>query len=284
MYCPMCCFQRLRNFWGWLVMSIQQMLFAGGKQVINLTISTTQTGVYDIFSQAGSPSGPVEVNLTVNADCQVGIIQGSGWVSGSTCTITNNATIYGTGGGGGDGGQASYYNVNLKFFTDGAGGGFGGDALSLSIPTTVVNNGNIYGGGGGGGGGSASANVQPASWQEATLRAGGGGGGGGQGFNNAGGGVGGITVPYNWEGSDGSSGSSSGGGAGGAGGIAGILQVVGGDGGGGGGWGQDGSSGSSGSGLENTTPGGGGAAGYAIRQNGNALTLSGAGSTLGNVG
>lgn len=271
-------------------MSIQQMLFAGGGiQVINVNLNVTQTTPYDLFVAIGSPANPVEVNLTVSADCQAGIVQGSGWASGSTCKIINNAGIYGEAGAGGVGGSAIFFNAVTKFFTDGISGGVGGDALSLSIPTTIDNTaGYIFGGGGGGGGGFAATGLYTVSqWATGNApyyRASGGGGGGGRGYNNAAGGAAGNADPNTSVGGagsvgvNGSAGSSSGAGAGGNGVIGGLFQCRSSDGGAGGDWGLDGSAGSSTSGISNTqqtNPGVGGPAGYAVRQNGNSLTWLG---------
>ena len=263
-------------------MSIMQMMFAG-RRVINITISSTQTGGYNLYSAAGNPSDAVEVNLTVNADCQYGIDQGTGWAAGSTCNIINNAGIYGTGGNGGGGGGA-YLLGTTSYLSCAGSGNDGGDALTLRIPTVIDNgSGYIFGGGGGGGGGGSCADSSPFS--SGTARAGGGGGGGGRGYNNAGGGSFGETGspsagPGPYDGAPGSAGSSSAGGSGGAGGTS--FGNYGGAGGNGGDWGQNGDAGIAASGP--TLPSGcgftglgnaaGGGAGYAVRQNGNSCTFT----------
>jgi hypothetical protein len=93
-------------------------------------------------------TAPAVVNLTVNAGVTVygfgyagvaGITVGS-LPALSSVTITNNGTIAGYGGFGAATAQA---------------GGAGGIALSISAPTTLINNSFILGGGGGGGGGGA---------------------------------------------------------------------------------------------------------------------------------
>lgn len=91
--------------------------------------------------------------------------------SGSSLTLTIDASskIIGRGGKGGDGG----------FSTPAQSGGAGSDAITLSLDTTIVNNGLIAGGGGGGGGGSGSKEYY-------GRYARGGGGGGGAGFGGAG--------------------------------------------------------------------------------------------------
>lgn len=267
------------------------MMFAGGPRLIELTISTTQTNVYNLRTAAGNPSDVVEVRLTVNADCPFGIDQGTGWAAGSLCVIDNNAGIYGAGGNGGGGGGA-YILGGSSVLSCAGSGQAGDDALILRLPTTIDNaDGYIFGGGGGGGGGGSVADSNPFS--SGTARAGGGGGGGGRGYANAFGGAFGETGspsagagPY--DGVDGSAGSSAAAGAGGAGGIS--FGNFGGAGGNGGDWGQDGDSGGvgsgpvipSGCGFTGLGNGPGGAAGYAVRLNGNSLTWA-AGNTADRV-
>ena len=75
----------------------------------------------------------------------------SGVPSNIKITLINNGTIIGCGGSGGIG---SYGNTGTSTTTGrGGSGGAGGDALSLSSPLSLVNNGIIGGGGGGGGAG-----------------------------------------------------------------------------------------------------------------------------------
>ncbi len=69
---------------------------------------------------------------------------------GSTVTITNRGSIRGRGGDGGSGG-----NGGSGSGPDcGRPGSDGGDAIALTVPTTIENEGTIFGGGGGGAGGS----------------------------------------------------------------------------------------------------------------------------------
>lgn len=281
------CFQYLRDLWSRFVMTIQQMLLGGGGiPVVTIDLNVAQTATYDLFVAIGSPAYPITVNLNVNAPCYAGITQGSGWAAGSTCAITNNAGIYGSGGVGGEGGNVWAPSGAYAIFTSGYPGGTGGDGLSLSIPTTLNNLSDIFGGGGGGGGGGAvSSTAFPNS-----SRAAGGGGGGGQGYNNAAGGAGGYAddlskVLPNGNGSSGSAGSSSAVGNKGGGGV--WSGYYGGGGGFGGAWGQNGDAGSSGSGgppLYQTNPGSGGDGGYAVRVNGQSLTWVNMGNIIGTVG
>lgn len=290
MHSPLRGFQHVCNLGRGAVVSIQQCLVSGGKRVIELTISSTQTEPYYLRSAAGNPSDPVEVRLTVNADCQAGIDQGTGWAAGSACVIVNNAGIYGNGGSGGGGGLAEYSNGTRFFnwpYTAGVGQD-GSDAIILRMPTTINNgSGYIFGGGGGGGGGGACADS--ATFTNDTPRAGGGGGGGGRGYNNAPAGPGGgYDIDGGWDGEPGADGSSAAAGAGGAGGSS--TGNTGGAGGAGGDWGMDGDSGLPGDGPELPTGGGysgfgnapGGAAGYAVRLNGNSCTFT-AGNTAARV-
>ena len=176
---------------------------------INLTIAANVNN-YDIYVQAGSPAGIVDVVVTVNAGVIVGSVGGSAamyqsgaFALGSTVTIINNGFIYGHGGNGGNGGST------------GNNGGVGHDgktALQLGQNTTLVNNGTIAGGGGGGGGGGGS------------LHGPGGGGGGGQGSDGGNGGAKGGTGAF-----VGTNGTSSANGTGGGGSNGGATGADGGD-------------------------------------------------------
>lgn len=248
----------------------------GGLLRVTLTISSTQTALYDMraaYLAAGHPpNARVIVTLVINAICQRGIDQcvGSpGWPAGSSCVIDNNSYVCGYGGGSaGIGVGADAFSTT---FGPALAGMDGGDALSLRMPTIIDNGaGYFYGGGGQGGGGGAAADTNPPG---TGSRAGGGGGGGGQGYNNASGGNGGYTNSGGaWDGTDGANGSSTGGGAKGTGGVS--FGNTGGNGGNGGGWGANGQSGASGVGTRTTAGKAGGAAGYAIRKNGYDLTIT----------
>lgn len=152
-------------------MSIQQLLLAGGKPKINLSISAN-TNNYNIFTEAGSPATPVDVVVTISAGARVGgsssngwaMTTGTGWAAGSTIYLnTGDGTIQAMGGKGGNSATA---------------GSPGFDALILNWPITIENgSGFIYGGGGGGGSGSV----------DAYSLYGGGGGGRSANTNSAGG-------------------------------------------------------------------------------------------------
>lgn len=258
-------------------MSIAQILLGaasaggGGGDVIDITISSTQTSQVNLWTLAGSPTGVVTVNLTIAGGVvlQRGLVQATGWDPASVCNIDNNGTICGLGGRGRTGGQA-FYSGGSWHFLDGEDADDGGDAIDIQMPTTIDNgSGYIFGGGGGGGSGAARAETDPGDGS--TFSAGGGGGGGGQGYNNAVGGDGG-------EGNsgfagDGTAGSSAGNGSGGSGDSSGFEQ--GGNGGNGGTWGQSGSVATTGTGTGAVTGRGlRGLAGYAIRKNGFTVTIT----------
>lgn len=109
----------------------------GGVMPVELTISA-DTYNYNIFTEAGSPSGPVAVTLTIDAGVKVGsttsaaaAIDTGALPDGSTLAILNSGRIQGKGGDGNSGPA--------------------GDALNLQCDATITNSGEIWGGGGGGG-------------------------------------------------------------------------------------------------------------------------------------
>ena len=226
-----------------------------GPPPILLTVSGSEID-YNIYSEAGSPAGIVNVILTVTsdgvissgADIDAALNTGSGWAAGSTIKIINEGRIQGKGGNGG-GGVTTWH---------GTAGGAGGDAISLSYNVTIDNTaiGEIFGGGGGGGGGGAgkTSSGKTCNWSGTS-----GDGGGGRGNN---GGTAGAT------GVGGTNGSESAAGAGGTG------SYPGGNGGAGGNAGAAGSSGANGYANCPTAGNGGagGAAGKAIDLNGNTVT------------
>ena len=257
-------------------MTIQQMILAGGIPVIDLTISATQTALYNLFTAAGSRADPVVVNLTINAGVvlEAGLDEGSGWHSTTVVNITSSGIVAGIAGAGGTGGDG-----DPAFHVNGYTGSAGGDAIICRATTNITNTSGaarITGGGGGGGGGGGA--------YETGTGSGGGGGGGGQGYNNAAGGSGGSGTS---NGFSGSAGAWSAAGAGSAGGYYHLLgDIQGGGGGNGGAWGTAGSNGGDGSDVGGAggfgTGGAGGAAGWAVRKNGNAVTVTG-GVVLGTV-
>ncbi len=158
-----------------------------------------------------------------------------------------SGTVYGGGGGGGSGNW-------------GDNGSAGGDAINCGAPMAItVNSGGILKAGGGGGGTGAQSPPPVGRF---------GGGGGGGGAPNGTGGTGGLGNPVT--GHTGANGTTSGGGAGGAPGGSGATA-----GGSGGTFATPGDSGGGGF---------GGDAGYAIRKNGFAVSVTNNGTITGTVG
>ncbi len=263
-----------------------------------ITINTNQTD-YNLFVELGGPSsavGTVDNPQEVIIDPGVIIDATQGNVafdlgdlpSGSFIKITNNGTIRGHGGPGGAGGQAILDRAyDFEFLRcEGFGGqqdGFdglpGGDAVAVRGTGQVLEidntSGNIFGGGGGGGGSGGSFNSLTAAAN------GGAGGGGGIGSDTADGGAGGpgimttqdatrCPVTGGVNGNPGVDGSAVANGAGGAG--TGGAFPTGNGGAGGTDYGLDGSPGLI-AGLS-ASPGAGGAAGFAVRKNGNVVTIT----------
>lgn len=183
-------------------------------------------------------AGKSDITVTINPGVVVGSPSTSYYAfyvpnalnPGDTVTITNNGTIRGQGGNGGPGGALSYPPTTSL----GTPGYVGGNAMYVSRPITLRNNGNIWAGGGGGGGGDGRAGK---SGSKSTFSAGGGGGGGGRGHATSYGGTGGSApATYPIPGYPGGNGYSGGAGAGGAGGyteyVAPFTRYPGGNGGG----------------------------------------------------
>jgi hypothetical protein len=247
--------------------------FKGGncRRSIALTLSTAVTN-YNIRVQAGNPTDPVDVVLTITAAGTArGLLTGSGWHPESTISVINQGNIQGNSGNPGAGASVTASSVGAS-----PPGDVGGDAFALSFNVTIDNaSGNIFGGGGGGGGGGAAASTNPPLDNQAGA---GGGGGAGRGHSNNSGGPQGTTTndgPFPAEdGQSGSAGNSSGAGAGGNGGSRTGFPPKGGTGGTGGDWGTDGSNGADGIGTFFSVGGVGGAAGRAISLNGFTATIT----------
>ncbi len=252
-------------------------------RTINLTISSTQVSLYNVFTAAGSPTDKVNINLTVNAGVilQAGMI-GNGFVTGSVLYLTNAGTIAGTGGVGGGG--VYIFASDAKFanmYNIGTNPGNGGDAIITNIAMVIDNtSGNIFGGGGGGTGGADSYGTYPITviGTNYDYGLGFGGGGGGRGYNNAAGDSGspGYRAAYGndgfYQGVSGTAGSSSAPGNGGAGAFIISPSESGGQGGNGGDWGQAGQTGQPGThsaGYTGPPPGSGG---FAVKTNGAGIT------------
>lgn len=188
------------------------------------------------------------------------------WPSGTktiSLTLQVSGNVYGGGGAGGVGSDDHLYS-----------GTAGGDAITCheNISITVNSGGSVKGGGGGGAGGGGWIVNSGGEWQPYKQ-----GGGGGRGFPN---GPGGDGV------NNGTGGTTSGGGTGGA--SSGGTRASG-AGGAGGGAATAGASGAVSTGTVNanfdkTSPGGAGAAGYAIRKNGKTVTVTNNGTIVGTQG
>jgi hypothetical protein len=241
---------------------MHHVLNESGPRPVTLVVAADVAN-YDLFVQAGSPLGPVDVVLTINSGVTIysssgnaALYQSSSFPVGSTVNIINNGTICGRGGnaGGGHNGPGSG-GAGLP----GSPGGAAGDAIALSDDWTIDNTyGNIFGGGGGGSGGYSSMS-------SGAYGDGGGGGGGGQGRDGGAHGSGGAAGINGTKGNNGGNGSVSTYGRGGArGGDAG-------DGADGGSWGNKG--GNTFGGSYGTVIGG--APGDAITLNGHTATFIG---------
>ena len=258
-----------------------EVVRAGPSSGFNQTIQITGTGPVNLRTLAdnagynGAQNATVvfQVGNTITISGTAGAGGGAGgvaidsgtWPTGSyiitlTLEVLNGGTVRGGGGGGGDGGGDT--NSGGSPATN---GGAGGDAIYCRLPMAVnVNSGGVVRAGGGGGRGGNEN-----TWAFGESNGGGGGGGGAPNGFGGGGGVGGIVAGE--EGGPGSPGTASGGGAGGAGGNAHGYFSPAQAGGNGGNYGSAG-------GLS------GGAAGYAVRKNGHAVTVNNSGTITGTVG
>jgi YD repeat-containing protein len=226
---------------------------AGYNGAQNATITFQVGAAVSITGAAGAPDGGIAIDTGTWPTSTYAI----------ALTLQVSGKVYGGGGRGGKGAGPG----------NGANGGLGGDAVYCRLPMSITVNagGEIKAGGGGAGGGGGRTSSSPE-----FDRVGGGGGGG---FPN---GAGGATVDPAFDGSDtgaanGAAGTTSGGGAGGSGETSG-----GGAGGAGGGAGANGVNGSAGSGSGTVkSPGTAGVAGYAVRKNGNTVTVTNNGTIVG---
>lgn len=261
-------------------------------------IISTNTQNYNIRTDAMAAGwngvSPLVATITVNS----GVIVGSSSTAvaafdtgviptGSEILLTNNGTIVGAGGAGG---QAYAFRL-----TPGQNGAAGGNAVNVRFAVSITNNGTIAGGGGGGGGGGHG------NWSDGLTYAGGAGGGGAG--NIVGAGSTGITNSSSGTLTNGSNGTAgyiqpaypgnSGAGTGGSPGVNGTNGgnrtsggAGSGGGGGGGGLGAAGGSGGTGSGVTNpqfTAGGTGGAAGKVVNLNGFTVTWLATGTRYGAI-
>lgn len=270
---------------------IAQMFVGGGyaPAVFAFTISSNQidANLRTLAINAGW-NGTIPVQATINSGVWIsGSVQANSTaaltINGSFpngVTLTNNGTIAGRGGTGGNGGWQ--YAVATA-------GTAGGLALLASVGVTIQNNGTIAGGGGGGSGanGASGSGNCFMSEESCSVTLAGGGGGGGQSnvsFNGTGGttftsgGSGGRGCSFT-QGTAAGSGTSGGAGSGGAGGqsfgctCTFCSNLTAGTGASGGSWGSAGGS------LTYA----GGAAGFAVSGNGN-ISWTAFGTRLGPIG
>lgn len=151
-------FKSIKKQRGWL-----SFKSGGGRRSITLTILNTDviSAIYNIYTQAGSPSDVVDVTLTINSGGSLvpfGIRTGSTFAATSTIKIINHGRVAGQGGAGGFG--APVFSGSLGFAGQGS---VGGDAIILDGISVTIDNtdGEIFGGGGGGGGGGSVAATSP---------------------------------------------------------------------------------------------------------------------------
>lgn len=223
---------------------------------------------YDAYTAAGSPVGPVILDLTVSSTIG-GVsapaldVTGFDPASRVTITVTGTGKVYGRGGAGG---------IRGGSIRDGQAGGTAINIDTYALMDVIVNSGGEIRGGGGGGG--------VGQYRE-TPACGGGGGGGGQGFGTSIGGSGDIA---DFPGTSGGNGNAAGPGSGGSGGAS--AGVSGGGGGSGGAWGSSGITGLNGTGgSEFLAAGAGGSAGKAVNvaSGGGSVSLTNNGTVSGTV-
>lgn len=235
---------------------------SSGSAPINLRTLANSEGFNG--AQSAEVIFQVPSSLTITGTAGGGIAIDTGTWPTASHAITLKLQISGkVRGGGGTGGKGAGLNTGDV----GANGLAGGDAVYCRAPIAieVKSGGELKSGGGGGGGGAQyprqSALIGPRP-----------GSGGGGGFPNGVGGAGGASnAPVGVSGTD------AGGGQGGIG-----VAGVGGPGGTGGNAGSPGSAGGAASGG-GTTAGAGGGAGYAVRKNGNQVSVVNSGGTISGI-
>jgi hypothetical protein len=237
--------------------------------------------------QATINSGVV-ISGNTQANSTAALTVDGSWPGG--VTLTNNGTIVGRGGNGGQGGTVDGFFNTWTPRNNAFPGAAGGRAMLVSVAMTLQNNGTIAGGGGGGGGSGAASNYQDTDSGGVQNRIPGNGGGGGRSSNTnssggAGGTAGGSTSPGTTVPANGNSGAAGTFSAAGVGGAQIAITSVSPAGATGGGWGAAGGNGSAGlqGGNGVATSGAvGGAAGQAISGNGN-ITYTATGTRLGPI-
>lgn len=218
------------------------------------------SGVYSILIEAGVTIGQVNATDAFTTGPQA---------AGVSFNIVNRGRILGRGGNGGNAATAIAPNpadLQVIVESNGDNGTDGGDALNITVPTTIDNgSGFIFGGGGGCGGSASSADSIPPDVGASA----GNGGSGGQGYIGGTGGSAGFALvedAVSDSGQPGQPGSIN------APGVVGSRS--------GGAFGEDGDDGAK---IATPSPGGdGGLSGFAIKSNGNSVTIT-SGDTVLNI-
>lgn len=235
---------------------------------INLTSSSGGANLRSLANAAGY-TGMSDATITFNVPAGVTVqgVAGSGraidtgtWPTSTysialSLVVQSGGKVIGGGGNGGNGGDGA----------SGQNGGAGGDGVFCQAPVSVtIDSGGelIAGGGGGAGGDGAFINVSSNPFEPEYQQYGGSGGGGGY-PNGAGGNAG---LGFDSSGNSGAGGTISGGGTGGPGVAFGETG---------------GSGGNAGSAGQNTAFRAGGAAGFAVRKNGNTVPVTNNGTMTG---
>jgi hypothetical protein len=271
--------------------TISISIFYGTQKVtrvaINLTISADTNG-YNIFNNRGGTyvAGQSDITLVNNANIYstsgVALDTGTGWTSGDTITIDNNALIVGNGGNGGNGGNLNSTHAS----SNGTAGEAGSTAFNLQYDITLDNTGGTISGGSGGGGGGGSG-VSAQAVKGGTNYGGCTGSGGGAGRASGSGGSAGTGTAQNstTQGNNGNASSITALGTGGAGVSNTTFGTATGGAGGNGGANSAGAgaNGAGGSGTSATSGGTGGAGGKAVNLNGNSITYTATGTIYGAV-
>jgi len=216
--------------------------------VLSDEFAPTEAGEYTVF---------IASNVTIGATSTSSYAFDAGVQSdGVTLKIIHRGQILGAGGDGANGVFAFDITGDSRIFTSGLQGLNGGDAINLTVPTIIdTTQGVIYSGGGG----APSTNAIADGSQTPPFLLPSNGGSGGQGYVGGKGGQGGVSSieylgePVDEYGADGVDGSRSGPGS--------LASLS------GGAWGSNSDS--------SIASGGSGQAGYAIRSNGNSVTIIG---------
>jgi len=264
----------------------------------NVNLYSEATGLYEIDT-GDTINCEIASSVVIGSSStsQPAFTTGSGWPSGVTINIINRGRIEGAGGKGGDGGDSVASSKN-PIGRDGASGEDGGLGISFLYNCSFTNDGFVAGGGGGGGGGGGATHNESDNFE--IKQATGGGGAGAQGNIGGGAGLAGeffqgtisgelpgpADTAITGSGTDGTAGSRGGEGVRGNGAQAGNIQS--GRGGSAGSFGQNGQSGTDGTGPDDSAydygfGGPGGSAGPAIDKNGNTVTYTDNGTTLGSI-